>query len=146
MSDVEMEIGPIDYILLEYPGAQPTGEALPHLINLVEQGIIRILDVALILKGDDGSFRWIDLSEVAPLGVEELAVLEGAVTGMLDDDDIAAAAEALEPGSLGAVLVYENSWAAPFATALRRAGAQLVASGRIPVQDVLTALEASEKE
>jgi hypothetical protein len=142
----DVEIGPIDYLVVEYPSGGPTGEALPHLIDAVDRGLIRVLDVALIAKGDDGRFASVDVTDVVSLGADELAVLEGASSGILDDEDLAAAAEALAPGTIGAILVYENSWAAPFATALRRAGGQMVATGRIPVQDILDALDDSGQE
>lgn len=139
------EMGPIDYLIVEWPDRQPTGEAAPYLIDLVDRGLIRILDLAFIAKGEDGSVAAL---EIADLGDEvgAFAAFEGASSGLLSGDDIAAAGEALEPGTSAALLVYENSWAAPFAAALRRTGAQLVASGRIPVQDVLAALDAAESE
>jgi Family of unknown function (DUF6325) len=137
------EMGPIDYLIVEWPGRQPTGEALPHLIDLVDRGLIRVLDLAFIAKGEDGSVAAL---EIADLGdeVDVFAAFEGASSGLLSDDDIEEAGGALEPGTSAALLVYENSWAAPLATALRRSGGQLVASGRIPVQDVLAALDAAE--
>jgi hypothetical protein len=134
------EIGPIDYLIVEWPGRQPTGEALPHLIDLVDRGLIRILDLAFIAKGEDGSVAAL---EIADLGAE-IAAFEGASSGLLSDEDVEEAGGALEPGTSAALLVYENSWAAPLATALRRSGGQLVASGRIPVQAVLAALDAAE--
>jgi hypothetical protein len=133
-------MGPIDYLIVEWPGRQPTGEAMPHLIDLVDRGLIRILDLAFITKGEDGSVAALEISDLG----DEIAVFEGASSGLLGDDDIAEAGNALEPGTSAALLVYENRWAAPFAAAARRSGAQLVASGRIPVQDVLAALDAVE--
>jgi hypothetical protein len=138
------EMGPIDYVLVEWPGKQPTGEAAPHLVDLVERGIIRVLDLAFITKAEDGSVAGLEISEVADQ-VEEMKVFEGASSGLLSDDDTAEAAEALEPGTSAALLVYENSWAGPFAAAVRRSGGQLVANGRIPVQAFLAALEAAEE-
>jgi hypothetical protein len=138
------EMGPIDYILIEWPGRQPTGEAAPILVDLVERGIIRILDLAFITKAEDGSIAGLEISELGD-EVEELKVFEGVSSGLLSDDDTAEAAAALEPGTSAALLVYENRWAGPFAAAVRRSGGQLVASGRIPVQAVLAALEASEE-
>jgi uncharacterized membrane protein len=137
------EMGPIDYILVEWPGRQPTGEAMPHLVDLVDRGLIRILDLTFITKGEDGSVAAV---EIADLGgeVPEVAVFEGASSGLIDDDDVAQAGDALEPGTSAALLVYENTWAGPFAAAVRRSGGQLVASGRIPVQDLLAALDAAE--
>ena len=138
------EMGPIDYLLIEWPGRQPTGEAAPIVVDLVERGIIRVLDLAFIAKADDGSVAAL---EIADLGQEvaELKVFEGASSGLLTEDDHAEAAAALEPGTSAALMVFENRWAAPFASTLRRSGAQLVASGRIPVQAVLAALEAAEE-
>jgi dihydroorotase-like cyclic amidohydrolase len=138
------EMGPIDYIVVEWPGRQPTGEAAPHLVDLVERGIIRILDLAFITKAEDGSVAGLEISELGEK-VEELKVFEGASSGLLTDEDTAEAAAALKEGTSAAVLVFENRWAAPFASAVRRSGGQLVASGRIPVQAVLAALEATEE-
>jgi len=133
-------MGPIDYLIVEWPDGQPTGEALPHLIDLVDRGLIRILDLAFITKDEDGSVAALEISDLG----DEIAVFEGASSGLLGDDDIAEAGNALEPGTSAALLVYENRWAAPFAAAARRSGAQLVAGGRIPAQDVLAALDAVE--
>jgi hypothetical protein len=142
-SDEINEMGPIDYLIVEWPGRQPTGEALPHLIDLVDRGLIRLLDLTFIAKAEDGSVAAL---EIADLGdeIEAFADFEGASSGLLGDDDVEEAGNALEPGTSAALLVYENSWAGPFAAAVRRSGGQLVASGRIPVQDVLAALDAVE--
>jgi Family of unknown function (DUF6325) len=138
------EMGPIDYILVEWPGKQPTGEAAPYLVDLVERGIIRVLDLAFITKAEDGSVAGMDIKDVGEQ-VEEMKVFEGASSGVLGDDDIEEAAAALEPGTSAALLVYENRWAGPFASAVRRSGGQLVATGRIPVQAILAALDAVEE-
>ncbi|MGH2965738.1 MAG: DUF6325 family protein [Solirubrobacterales bacterium] len=146
MSTSELEeMGPIDYILVEWPGRQPSGEAAPILVDLVDRGLIRILDLTFITKAEDGSVAGLEISDLGDQ-VEELKVFEGASSGLLSEDDTAEAAAALEPGTSAALLVFENRWAAPFASAVRRSGGQLVASGRIPVQAVLAALEASEEE
>ncbi len=137
------EMGPIDYVVLEWPGRQPSGEAIPHLVDLVDRGTIRILDVAFIAKDEGGSVAGIEISELGDQ-VEEFALFTGASSGLLGDDDIGEAAQALEPGTSAALLVYENSWAAPFAAAIRRSGGQLVASGRIPIQAVIAALDEAE--
>lgn len=139
------EMGPIDYLIVEWPDRQPTGEAAPYLIDLVDRGLIRILDLAFIAKAEDGS---VAVLEIADMGdeVEAFAAFEGASSGLLSDEDTTEAAVALEPGTSAALLIYENRWAAPFAAAMRRTGGQLVASGRIPVQDVLAALDAAEAE
>ena len=137
------EMGPIDYLLVEWPGRQPNGEAMPHLIDLVERGLIRILDLAFLTKDEDGNVTFLDIEEVGG-EVVELAVFEGAASELLDEGDRADAAGVLEPGTSAALLIYENAWAGPFAAAVRRSGGQLVASGRIPVQAMLAALDAAE--
>ena len=138
------EMGPIDYLVIEWPGRQPTGEAAPILVDLVDRGLVRVIDIAFLAKGEDGSVTTLELSSLAAQS-ESLKKLAGASSGLLSDEDAAEAATALEPGSTAAVLVYENRWAAPFAVALRRSGAQLVANGRIPVQAILAALDAAEE-
>jgi hypothetical protein len=138
------EMGPIDFILVEWPGKQPTGEAAPYLDDLVERGIIRVLDLAFITKAEDGSVAGMDIKDVGEQ-VDEKKVFEGASSGVLGDDDIEEAAAALEPGTSAALLVYENRWAGPFASAVRRSGGQLVATGRIPIQAILAALDAAEE-
>lgn len=140
MSELD-EMGPIDYVIVEWPDRQPTGEALPHLVDLVDQGLIRIIDLAFITKSEDGTVAVLDINELG----ETLAVFEGASSGLLGDEDIEEAGGVLEPGTSAAILVWENRWAAPFASALRRNGAQLVATGRIPVQDIIAALDAVEQ-
>ena len=137
------EMGPIDYLLVEWSGRQPTGEVAPHLIDLVDRGLIRILDLAFMIKDEDGSVAALEISDLGE-EVAEFAVFEGASTGLLSEEDINEAAATLEAGTSAALLVFENSWAAPFASAVRRSGGQLVASGRIPIQAVLAALDAAE--
>jgi hypothetical protein len=138
------ELGPIDYMVLEWAGDQPvTGEVMPLLLDLVDRDIIRILDIAFLVKADDGSVAAIDFADLAQKS-EGLAEFEGASSGLLGQDDLEEAAAALEPGTVAGVLVWENRWAAPVAMALRRSGGQLVANGRIPVQAILAALDASE--
>lgn len=136
--------GPIDYLVVEFPGNKMTGEAFPILVDLVDRGLIRIIDLAFIRKDQDGSVLMLDIADFDKDGTLDLAIFEGAASGLLGRDDLEEAAKALEPNSSAGVLVYENVWAAPFATALRRSGAQLVASGRIPVQAILAALDAAE--
>lgn len=143
--DAELEeMGPIDYVLVEWPGKQPSGEAAPYLVDLVEKGIIRVLDLAFLTKREDGSIAGLDITELGQ-DDEAIRVFEGVSAGLLGDDDIQEAASVLEPGTSAALLVYENRWAAPFAAAVRRSGGQLVANGRIPVQAVLAALDAAEE-
>jgi len=140
VNDTEIEMGPIDYVLVEWPDRQPDGSALPHLVDLVDRGLIRLLDLVVVAKGEDGTVATI---EIADLG-DEFAVFEGVSTGLVGEEDVSEAAGALEPGTTAALLVYENAWAAPFATAVRRSGGQLVAGGRIPVTDVIAALDELE--
>ena len=135
--------GPIDYVLVEWTGRQPTGEAMPHLVDLVDRGIINIIDLEFIAKGEDGSLTALGIADLGD-AVAEFAVFEGASSGLLDDDDLRQAGEVLAPGTSAALLVYENAWAAPFADAVRRSGGELVASGRIPAEDFLAALDAAE--
>ena len=138
------EIGPIDYLVVEFPGSNMTGEGLPLLVDLVDRGIIRILDLVFVKKELDGSVRGMAIADLDKDGQLDLAVFEGASSGLLAQEDLVEAGGVLEPGSSAGLLVYENRWAAPFASALRRGGGQVVASGRIPVQDVLAALDATE--
>ncbi|MFF9409416.1 DUF6325 family protein [Streptomyces anandii] len=141
MNDVE-EMGPVDYLVIEFPGNRMTGEGFPLLVDLVERGIIRIIDLTFVRKDTDGSVAALELSD---FGDEiDLSVFEGASCGVLDQGDLDEAGAALEPGNSAAVLVYENLWAAPLARELRRGGAQLVAGGRIPVQALLASLDATE--
>ena len=136
------EMGPIDYIVLEWPGKQPSGEVAPLLVDLVDRGIIRILDIAFMVKAEDGSVAAIDVSAINGGGGWD--ELDGASTGLLGDEDVQEAAAALEPGTSAAVLVWENRWAAPVAVALRKSGGQLVASGRLPVQAIIASLDVAE--
>lgn len=136
----EIEMGPVDYVLVEWKDGQPTGEALPHLVDLVDRGLIRILDLAFVTKAVDGSIARVEISEFGG----ELEIFEGVSSGLVDESDLAEAGEALQHGTAAALLMYENVWAAPFATAVRRSGAELVASGRIPVQALIESLDAAE--
>jgi uncharacterized membrane protein len=131
MNGDALQLGPIDYLLIEWKGRQPSGEVAPVVLDLVERGLIRVLDLLFVTKDEEGK-------------VTELAVFEGASSGLLGDDDVAQAGDVLEPGTSAALLVFENSWAAPFVSAVRRSGGELVASGRIPAEDVLAALDAAE--
>ena len=136
------ELGPIDYVVVEFPGNRMTGEGLPILVDLVDRGVIRLIDLVFFSKGADGSVTVIELADLDGDGELDLAVFEGVSTGVVGHDDINEAAGAVDAGSSAALIVYENTWAAPFAAAVRRGGGQLVAFGRIPVQDLLDALEA----
>ena len=144
MNDDLDQMGPIDYIVVEFPGSKMTGEGLPLLVDLVDRGIIRILDLAFVTKDLDGTVRGIAISDFDGDGELDLAAFEGASSGLLGEDDIEEAGTVLEAGSSAGILVYENVWAGPFASAVRRGGGQLVASGRIPIQAMLAALEAAD--
>ena len=138
------EMGPIDYVVLEWPRQQPVGDAAPLILDAVDKGIIRILDVALLAKDTDGRVATMEFGALNGGDARGFADCEGAASGLLGDDDLEEAAGVLEPGTSAAVIVWENRWAAPIATALRRSGGQLVASGRIPIQAILAALDAIE--
>jgi len=135
------ELGPVDYLVVEFPGSNFTGEILPELVDLVERGIVRVLDLVLIKKEQDGSFEAFEFGDIDDGVLGELRELERELADLLSEEDVAAVAEALEPGSTAGLLVYENLWAAPFAAAVRRSGGQLIANGRIPVQALLGAIE-----
>jgi hypothetical protein len=140
------ETGPIDYVVIEFPGNRMTGEGLPILVDLVDSGIIRILDLKFITRELDGSVTAVEIADFDGDGQLDLAVFEGASSGLIGQDDIDEATSVIEPGNSAGIIIYENVWAGPFAAALRRGGAQLVASGRIPVQAILAALDASEAD
>jgi hypothetical protein len=135
------QMGPVDYLVVAFPADRMTGEAFPMLIELVERGIIRILDLAFLRKDADGTVTTLSQVDLERMKVLEAALFEGAASGLLDAGDVADAAEALDPGTAAGVLVYENVWATPFAAALRRSGGQLVGSGHIPVQALVAALD-----
>ncbi|MFC9624924.1 DUF6325 family protein [Streptomyces sp. NPDC056930] len=145
MSGESDETGPIDYLVIEFPaGSRMTGEGLPLLVDLVDRGIIRILDLIFVRKNQDGTVEGVELSEVTGDDGDGLAVFEGASSGLLGQDDIDEASTVLEPGSAAGILIYENVWAGPLAAVLRRSGGRLVANGRIPIQEVLASLDAAE--
>ncbi|ACU75444.1 conserved hypothetical protein [Catenulispora acidiphila DSM 44928] len=140
MSD-DLELGPVDYLVVEFPRTDMHGEGMPLLVDLVERGIIRILDLTFVAKDEDGSVTVLDLADEGADGRLELSVFQGAASGLLGEEEIAEATSVMTPGTSAGILVYENTWAAPFVGALRRNGAQVVATGRIPVTDLLEALE-----
>jgi hypothetical protein len=137
-------MGPVDYLVVAFPTDRMTGEAFPLLVDLVDRGIIRILDLAFVRKDAEGTLTTLSQVDLERMQVLEAAIFDGAASGLLGGDDLAEAASAMDPGTAAAVLVYENVWATPFARALRRAGGQLVATGHIPVQALLAALDAAE--
>ena len=139
------ELGPIDIVVIGFPADAPmTGEAVPLLVDLVERGIIRVLDVLFVTANADGTVSGFDATDLDAKGVGDFKIFEGASSGMLGEDDVATAAEAIEPGTSAVVIVYENRWAAPFAAAVRRNGGVLIDNQRIPVQDLIDALDAAE--
>ena len=132
-------MGPIDYLVVEFPGNQMSGEALPLLIDLVDRGMIRILDFVFIRKDNDGSVVALSAVDLSRMRLIEATLFEGAASGLLTSMDLEEAAKAVEPGNSAGILMYENRWAAPFAAAFRASGGELVASGRIAIQDLLAA-------
>jgi hypothetical protein len=148
MNDIQGidELGPVDWIVVEFPGSRFNGEIAPALQDLVDRDLIRVLDLLIIKKDADGS---LEAFEIADLDEEEIGGLrahEAELAMLLSEEDVTSIAAAIEPGSSAAVLVWENKWAAPFGSACRRAGGQLVARGRIPIQALLAAVEADEEE
>lgn len=137
------ELGPIDWILVEFPGP-PTGKVAPHLLDLVDRGLIRILDLVVVHKDADGTVEALEITDLDGDGELDLAVFSGVRSGLLSDADVEEAAGAMEHDASAALLLYENRWAAPFATAMREAGGQLVASGRIPLASIIDALDELE--
>jgi Family of unknown function (DUF6325) len=138
------DMGPVGYLVVEFPGNRMTGEGFPILVDLVDRGLIRILDLVFVRKDTDGTMGMVELSDLDRDGEMNLAVFEGISSGLIDDGDLSDAGSVLEPGSSAAILIYENRWAAPFARALRRGGAQLVASGHIPLEAIAASLDTTE--
>ncbi len=143
MSEAQSEdmMGPVDYLVIEYPGGAPSGEGLPHLVDLVEKGIVRILDVALVHTDSDGGYEVIRPEDVIAAGAVGFSFLEGVVSGLVDAEDLDQVAAIMDPDSTALVLVYENAWAAPLGNAIRRAGGQLIANGRVSMADIAAALD-----
>jgi hypothetical protein len=135
------ELGPVDYLIVEFPAGQQnfTGEGANELLRLHDAGTIRIMDILILAKNDDGSVEAMELNDLPELG--ELTRLEAQLAQTLAEEDVENLAAAMDPGSVAGVLVYENLWAAPFASAMRRAGGQLIANGRIPIQALIAAVE-----
>ncbi len=143
MSDQELQLGPVDIVVIGYPADAPrTGEAIPIFIDLVDRGIITVLDVLMVQKDLDGNFSAVAITDIDGDGENDLVVFQGAQTGMLTDDDAAVAAEELAPGESAVLICFENTWAAPFATAVRRNGGQLLAFQRVEAQDLIDSIQA----
>ena len=144
--DAVDELGPVDWIVVEFPGSRFNGQIAPALLDLVERDLIRVLDLLVLKKDDDGTLEAFELSDLDEGEIGELRTYESELAMLLSEEDVNSLAAAIEPGSSAGVLIWENTWAAPFASAVRRSGGQLVASGRIPIQALLAAIEADEKE
>jgi hypothetical protein len=145
MTDTQLDqLGPVDYVVVEFPvdASNFTGEMAEELVKLVNSGTIRLIDVLILTKNDDGTVDAMELSDIEELG--ELETLETQLAELLAEDDVAHLANAMEPGSTAGVLIWENLWAAPFASAARRSGGQLIANGRIPIQAIIASIEADE--
>jgi Family of unknown function (DUF6325) len=138
--------GPIDYLAVEFPEARMRGEGLAALVDLVDRGIIRLLDLRAVTREADGTFTAVAITDLDNDGTLDLAIFEGVESGLLDDEDLQKAADLIEPGKVVALIVYENTWAIPFVNAMRRVGAELIASGRIPADEVIAALDSLEAE
>jgi hypothetical protein len=136
-------LGPIGYLIVEYSGNKYTGNAFRELLNLVDRGLVRVLDLRFVMRADDGSLALMELSDIDADGEFDFGVFAGVSSGLLDESDLKEAANALEPNSAAAVMVYENRWAAPFTQALREAGASLVSAGFIPQDALVAALDAA---
>ena len=147
MTDEDLvDVGPIDYLALEFPEARVNGEGLAALLDLVDKGTVRILDLRAVKREVDGTFTEMEIADFDSDGTLDLAVFRGVSSGLLDDDDLSQAASLIEPGKVVALLVWENTWAAPFVSAMRRVGADVIASGRIPVDEVVAMLDELETE
>ena len=146
MTETIDELGPVDWIVVEFPGSRFNGEIAPALRDLVDRDVVRVLDLLVLKKDSEGTLEAFELSDLDTSEIGELRGYESQLAMLLSEDDVTAVAAAIEPGSSAAVLVWENTWAAPFASAVRHSGGQLVASGRIPIQALLAAIEADEDD
>jgi hypothetical protein len=138
-----LELGPVDIVVIGFPPDAPrTGESIPIFVDLVDRGMIRVLDVLMVQKNADGTVSGLELADLGGEALSTLAVFDGAKSGMLGDEDAALAAEALEPGEAAVLICFENSWAAPFVTSVHRNGGRVLAFQRVPAQDILDTVEA----
>jgi hypothetical protein len=137
-------MGPVSYLIVEFPGGKMSGEGLPMLVDLVDRGLIRILDLEFVTHDPDGSVRTVEVQDINRQAIADLEIFDGVSSHLLNDDDIADIDSIIEPGSTAAILIYENRWAKPFIQAIRHGGAEPVAAGFIPHDDLAEALEAAE--
>ena len=145
MSSEQLELGPVDIVVIGFSADAPrTGESIPLMVDLVDRGIIRILDVLIIQKEDDGSVASLEINELEGTVSAHLDVFDGSTTGMLGDEDAAVAGEGLEPGESAVLICFENAWAAPFVTSVMRNGGRVLAFDRIPAEDLIETLAALE--
>jgi uncharacterized membrane protein len=144
MSDDDEAIGPVSYLIVEFQREKMTGEGLSNLVDLVEQGLITILDLLFVTRDEDGALTAIEVTDLDGDGTLDLAVFEGASSGLIDESDMAEAASAIAPGSAAAILLFENRWARNFTQALRRGGAEVVAAGYVPLDALAETLDAIE--
>lgn len=144
MTQASEAMGPVSYLVVEFPGNKMTGEGLAALVDLVDLGIVRVLDLVFVMRDTDGSITAMELRDIDGDGELDLTVFEGASSGLLDPSDLEQAGSVLEEGASAAILVFENSWAIPFMRGIRNGGAEVVAAGYVPVEDLVAALDAAE--
>jgi len=140
----ESSLGPISYLIVEFPGNKMTGDGLAELVDLTDRGLIRILDLVFVKRELDGKVEAIEITDLDHDGELDLVVFEGAASGLLDESDLADAQDAIEPGSSAGIMLFENTWAKGFTKALRAGGAELVAAGYVPQDALLASLDASD--
>ncbi len=145
MSSEQLELGPVDIVVIGFPPDAPaTGESIPIVVDLVDRGIIRVLDVMIVQKGTDGTVAQLEITDLGGNVATHLEVFEGASSGMLGDEDASVAGDGLEPGEAAVLICFENTWAAPFVTSVMRNGGQVLAFDRIPAEDLIETLSALE--
>ena len=137
-------MGPVSYLVVEFPGNKMTGEGLAALVDLVDRGLVRVLDLVFVMRDTDGSITAMELRDIDGDGELDLTVFEGASSGLLGPSDLDQAGSVLEEGASAAILVFENTWAIPFVRGIRNGGAEVIAAGYIPHDDLVDALDAAE--
>jgi hypothetical protein len=144
MADDGAAMGPVSYLIVEFPGNRMTGDGLTALVDLVDRGVIRLLDLEFVARRDDGAMMAIQLQDLDHDGQLDLAIFEGAASGLIDQSDLDDAAETVTPGSSAGILLFENLWAIDFVEGMRRGGAELVAAGYVPLGDLAASLDVTE--